>query len=409
MIDRNNGQAVGVERGAVSGPLSGLRVVELTWVAMGPYAGHLLASLGAEVIQVGQLEPESVSAAPRWYDELNIGKTCIGIDVKSDEGLDLMKQLLIRADVFIENFRPGVVERLGLSYEELSPTNPGLIMISTAAVGRKRTDGNYAGYAPIFSALAGLAHLTGDSDAPPTEIRHPADLTGGAVAVLGILAGVARRRKVGRGCYIDLSAREAVLWTLTAHFLGVQAGMETDSRRGNGHRWMAPHGVYRCKGENCWISIAIGSDGEWEKLCAVMSQPDLRSNARYAKSADRHLHRDELDRIIEMWTQDCESNELTVKLQAAGVAAFPSSTNRDLWNSQHLQGRGIFERVDGRNRQRWIARAPWVFTGSTRRHPPTVLGMDAVTYVFGDLMGLPSDQIEALRVKRVIGPRGLGL
>lgn len=390
-------------------PLAGLKVVELTWVAMGPYAGYLLNCLGADVIHVGQ--PESPEAAARGgtrYQELNVGKACVGINLKSTDGRSLMKALLASADVFLENFRPGVIEKLGLGYEELREVNPRLLMVSMSAVGRRAATGNYSGYAPIFAALAGLAHGTGHEDGPPTEIRHPVDLTAGAIAALAVLSGLTRRQKDGKGCYVDLSAREAIMVTLTRQFIEAQHYRCDPGRQGNASDSMAPHGVFPCRGENEWITIAVSDDDAWRKLTAALSGPEFDSDCRYAKRGDRILRRREVEQLVGSWTRQWHAMPLAQHLQSAGVAAFPSMTNKDLWELKHLHEREVFASAERSGKPQWFVQGPWMFNGRRARVRSTRSGEDAFGYVFGELLRLSPERQAALRACGAIGPSTLG-
>ncbi|MBI2527899.1 MAG: CoA transferase [Candidatus Rokubacteria bacterium] len=385
-------------------PLAGLRVLDFTWAAMGPYAGYLLGGLGAEVIHVGRPDAQqSGRATAALYQELNSGKICVRIDVKRAGGQALVRRMASKADVFLENFRPGVVERLGLGYDDLSRDNARLVMVSASSVGRERTEGDDVGYAPIFCALSGVAHLTGHPDAPPVEIRHPADLTGGAVVVLAALAGLARRRRTGTGCYVDLAAREALLWTLAPALAASQADPATDRRMGNAHARHVPHGVFQCAGQNRWVSIAVGSDEEWRRFCDALGRRELSDDARFATEPDRGAHREEVDRIVDEWASQRSVETAAATLQAARVAAVPSMTNRDVCEDAHIRARGVLDHVDLGDVRRWFATPPWVFAGTPRRLPETLTGAEARRHAFGTVLGLDDATIAGLEADQVIG------
>lgn len=395
-----------VPGGKSAKPLAGLKVIELTWMAMGPYAGYLLNALGADVIHVGPPpSPEAAARGGTRYQELNVGKTCVGINLKTPEGLQLMKALLGTADVLLENFRPGVVEKLGLGYQDLKEANPRLIMVSMSAVGR--VAGNYAGYAPIFSALAGLANGTGHPDGPPTEIRHPVDLTGGAAGALAVLAGLAHRNRSGKGAYIDLSAREAVMLTLTRHFLQAQQYGGDPGRVGNSSNSMVPHGVFPCQGSNEWISIAVRDDEAWRQLTAAMSRAEFGRDHRFATRTDRMVRRREVEQLVGNWTRPWSAADLSERLQSVGVAAFPSLTNKGVWELKHLHERRVFGSERRAGKETWFAHGPWMFGDERASVRPTPSEEEAFAYVFGDLLGLSTEHRASLRASGAIGPRSL--
>ncbi|MEI7784447.1 MAG: CoA transferase, partial [Betaproteobacteria bacterium] len=392
-----------------SGPLAGLRVIDLGWVAMGPYAGYTLAGLGAEVIHVAKPPEGSASgldtAAYNYgFDTLNTGKTWVGIDLKTPRGRDLLLQLVAQADVVVANFRPGVMARLGLDYEALHAANPRIVLLSASTYGERNIGGSYVGYAPVFSALAGLAHVTGYPDGPPVEVSHPVDFYAGLVGVVGVVAALHRLKTTGTGCHIDLAAREAIAWSLS-HSLALAQKQGGQGRWGNGHAAMAPHGVYRCRGDNRWISIAVGDDVQWQRLCACMNNEALAGDAALSQAEGRLAHGARIDAAIGQWTATQDALELTVQLQAGGVAAFASVTGEDLWNDAHLHARGVFAARTVGNAQRWYITPPWRVHGSERTQLETVVGGPAVESVFGRLLGLSPDQISALCAQGVIAQR----
>ena len=396
--------------GSRARPLSGLRVLDFGWVAMGPYAGYVLAALGAEVIHIARPVARigggvDLSHYNYGFDTLNTGKTWVSIDLKTPAGVEAVHALAAGADIVLDNFRPGVTRRLGIDYATLAAINPRLVMLSASTYGERAMGGSYVGYAPVFSALAGLAHFTGFADGPPAEVSHPVDFYAGSVGVLGLIAGLHRLAATGQGCHIDLSAREAILWSLTAALAEVQAGTAAGERLGNGHAHMAPHGTYRCAGENRWISIAVARDEEWRALCACMQDTELADDERLAHGAGRLQHQALIERRISAWTLGRDVFAVVEQLQLARVAAFLSATAADLWNDAHLQARQVFlpRQVDGETR--WYIGAPWAYDHGARLPLDTVTGMVAIGKAFGGVAGMTLQRIESLLSQGVIGPR----
>ena len=391
-------------------PLAGLRVLDFGWVAMGPFAGYMLAGLGAEVIHIarplpGALAGVDLNAYNYGFDTLNTGKTWVGIDLKRPPGLELVHQLVARSDIVLNNFRPGVTERLGIDFASLQALNPRLVMLSASTYGQTNIGGPYVGYAPVFSALGGLAALTGYPDGPPAEVSHPVDFFAGSVGVLGLLAGLHRLAVSGRGCHIDLAAREAILWSLSDALARHQLTPAAEQRHGNGHPQMAPHGVYRCSGENRWLSLAVGSDTEWRALCNSMGDPILAGDPRLATLAGRRPQRTRIDQQIERWTATRDAGALAERLRAAGVAAYVSATSEDNCKDPHVKARGALQPWQSPTGTRWTLAAPWHTRDQARQALATTVGAAATQAVFADLLGLSPARIGKLMDEGVISRR----
>lgn len=376
------------------GPLSGLRVVDFTWAAMGPYAGYLLAGLGAEVIQVSRPPKGSSSTTAAITQFFDVGKTCVKINVKEPRGRKILLDLIGQSDIFLENFRPGVVEGLGLDFETLSKTSPELVMVSGSALGRGGEDSSYVGYAPIFSALSGLADVTGFADGRPTEIRYPCDLTSGALMAFAAIAGVANL-KGGKGAYVDLAARDALIWTLTSAF-AVQAN-EPTQRQGNSHDTAFPHGVYRCAGEDQWSTIAVQNDKQRQSLYDLIGW-SAHSGAETESLSD--LDRKNVEAAITAWTSKNSTEIVVAELQALGISAFASVDARDIWEDSHLRSRNFFQHSKGVG---WVAASPWCLEDGRENLPITYDAAVARKRVFSGILGIEAPVIEQLQQAGVLG------
>ena len=376
-----------------AGPLEGFRVVDFTWAAMGPYAGYLLAGLGAEVIQVSRPLKGSSSTTAAITQFFDVGKTCVKINVKDDEGKQILMDLIENSDIFLENFRPGVVEGLGLDFETLKKINPDLVMISGSALGRGGPDSSYVGYAPVFSALSGLADSTGFEDGRPTEIRYPSDLTSGAAMAFAAIVGAADKQ--GKGTYVDLAARDALSWTLTSSF-----AMSTDvssQRLGNGHPVSFPHGVYRCAGHDQWVSVSVSSETQLAALLELIGWIGAAGNDVIDISES---DKKGIESALESWTSTHDIHEAVSTLQSIGVAAFASVDARDIWEDKHLRSRDFFRYVEDIG---WVAAPPWRLEGG-RGHKYRVSSAEAAReHVFKEILGIKPDVIQDLLQRGVIG------
>lgn len=393
--------------------LSGTRVTDFTWALAGPFCTAILALMGSEVIKIeNRRRPDlirRISSALGLEDEedlersvefngINLNKKSLGLDLAHAKGIEIARKLIAISDVVVENFSPGVMEKLGLDYREVKKIKPDIIMASISYSGQGGPETNYLGYAPLFHAVSGLAHLTGYPDSPPGYIRVPIDSMVGSTAAVAVLAALYHRRKTGKGQHVDLSAREAIS-SLIGHYLIDAARGDKASRRGNEDESMVPHNCYPCRGEHNWISVAVESDEEWRALCAVLGDSPLADDPRFATPEARRKHLEELDKTLSGLTANFELKELTHALQAAGVAAFPVMRAPDIFTDPHLESRGFITEVDHpRLGRQTVFGPPWKFTSSASQttSPAPLLGQHN-EYVLKELLGMSQAQIEKLQ------------
>lgn len=333
-----------------------VRVLDFSWAAAGPYATELLGFMGAEVFKVESRQRLDLarrgfyhSASPDAsadFNDLNLNKRSVCVNLSKPEGIALIKRLVEHCDVVVENFRPGVMRRLGLDYATLSAINPRLIMASASANGSTGPESAYAGYAGIFNALSGVGELTGYPDGPPTELRISMDLRVGMTLAFAVLTALYARRRTNRGQYIDLSAREAITCLIGHTVLHYTMNGDSPGRQGNADATMAPHGCYPCRGADRWVTIAVGSDDEWAALCRAVGDAAWCHEVRFATTEARLEHRQELDALLSAWTRHRTPEEVTARLQQVGVAAYPSMDSAMLAASTHLRKRGAFGTVE---------------------------------------------------------------
>jgi crotonobetainyl-CoA:carnitine CoA-transferase CaiB-like acyl-CoA transferase len=393
-------------------PLAGLRIADFTLHAAGPFCTHILSQLGAECIKVESAarpdifrKPHPVYGrmGPASFDQVASNKLSVRINLKDARGIALAKKLVGVSDLVCESFRPGVMDRLGLGYTALSAVNPSIVMVSVSSSGQSGPDSHFAGYAPLFGAWGALGFLTGYEDGPPVEMRHVMDHSVGMNAAMAAVAAVYRLRRTGRSGHVDVSARE-VACSLVGEALLYAAAGGVPARIGNDHLRMAPHGVFRTRDEDRWLTIAIRSDDEWYALAKLMSAPALLADARFQTAAGRHQHRQALHGEIEQWTGTLEASEAERALQAIGVPAHLSCNMQDIARDPHLRVRGTVVDVDdAEGHQRAALRAPIRFSKSEvgmERGTPR-LGEDE-DYVFGDLLGLGREERQSLIDQRVI-------
>jgi crotonobetainyl-CoA:carnitine CoA-transferase CaiB-like acyl-CoA transferase len=380
------------------GPLQGVRVVEFGKVWAGPYAGKLLAYLGAEVIKVESLESLDVTRsfgisdrnkAP-GFQSVNPQKLSVQINTKTPEGVALVLDLLRRADVLIENLRPGAMRRQGLGYAAVRQVRPEIVYVSMGMYGSDGPLCEQTGYAPSFAALGGLSALVGYEGRPPAgmNVRY-GDSTYGTVAAYAALVALLHRRHTGLGQFVDVSAVECMSSMIGDELLAYAMNGVMPASAGNRHPGQAPHGVYPCR-DGEWLALAVLSDSTWRSLAEVMNRPEL---------AQRKPGAAELDRIVAGWTAQHDAGELAAALQKRGIAATRSLSSVDLVSDLHLQARGLYpELSDGKPTvgPAWKMSRPAQVRDAAPR-----LGQHNAE-VLGGILGLPAPEQQRLAAAGVV-------
>ena len=396
-----------------SGPLAGIRVADFSVHAAGPFAGLMLAELGAQVIKIESSARLDITRRPHTmygkppssFEQINANKMSVCLNLKEPRAVELALELVSVSEVALENFRPGVMRRLGLGYEAMKEVRPDIILVSLSSNGQTGPESNYAGYAPMFAALGGLGHLTGYPDGPPVELRHAMDHTGGMMAAFAAVAALSARQRTGLGQHVDVSVRDLATSFIGPELLDVAMNLRDPLRRGNRDSSTAPQGVYRCRGEDEWVSISVASEAEWQGFVEVIGSPPWAKGDEFGDAFRRWQRHDELDALIEEWTLRHNSSDATQKLQACGVAAHPSLSPEDMMQDTHLSAREAFPTVynsDTGERQRAVT-PPWRFSetpAAIDRWTPTLgqHNMDG----FSGILGLPPEEVKALEQEQVI-------
>ncbi|MCZ6708459.1 MAG: CoA transferase [Chloroflexi bacterium] len=402
------------------GPLSGRRFIDFTWAWAGPYGALQLALLGAEVIKVesttrmdhsrlrslaaGQFKGGH-NQAP-MFNELNLNKRSITLNLKTPEAQRIVKQLAERSDGAIDNFRPGTLDKLGLGYDDLNAVRPEFVMVSSSAVGAAGPERNYVGYAPTFAALAGLSYLTGNPDGPPAQMGGSIDLRAGTAAALAMVAAVLHRDRTGKGQFVDASAREAIAMHMGEQFLAVSMTGEDATRRGNDHSSHAPHGVYPCTDgdRKQWVAIECRSDAEWEAFCHTARLPHLLSDDRFRTGLRRWRNRDALNALIEDWTKPSTAREIADLLLEAGVPASPTLSGKALYEDPHFQARlNAIPVTPPEMDERLVLAPPWrlSLTPAEIRSPAPLLG-EHTRWVLDTLLDYDAETIDQLEEAGVL-------
>ena len=402
----------------MNGALKGVRVADFSMVWAGPYATAVLGYMGAEIIKIeshkhidqtrqGSItlgeDYDGVNSSP-IFNNANLNKKSVSIDISTKEGAELAKKIVAESDIVVENMRPGKMAKVGLGYEDLKAVKPDIIMISASGFGATGPYASYGGYAPIFASIGGLAYLTGYADGEPNTMSGVMDLRVGTVSAFVALAALLRKQRTGKGMYVDVSSSEAISSLIGSDLMGYTMNGVSPMRRGNDDSIMAPHQVYRCKGNDKWVSIAVATEEEWKSLCHVMGDPEWTKDAKYADEYARWSNRKELDKHMTEWTKEYEDYEVMDLLQAAGVAAMPSMSAEEILSDRHSEARGIFTKVKhpvlG---EKTVVMPPWRFseTPAEIEKAAPLLGENNEE-IFNGLLGMSKEETDKLKEAKII-------
>ena len=401
-------------------PLADIKVLDFTQVRVGPQITQWLAVMGAEVIRVEtKLRPESFKmtnnpgnlTAPvknrvGYFASLNYSKKSITINMKTPKSFDLVKDLLKHIDIVAENYRTGVMERWGMGYSDLKKINSGIILVSASGFGRTGPMKDEPAYAPVIDGFSGFSYVNGYPDGEPAEAgaRGYSDSIAAYQGVFAVMSALYHRSKTGEGQFLDLSMSEADVAFAPEAVIEYAVSGRIQQRLGNSDKYMAPHGVYRCLGEDKWIAIAVSNEKEWTALCKAMGNPKWTKDAKYADMASRRTNKDELDKLITNWTNKQEHYTAMKLLQAAGVMAGASLNVEEFCEDPHIKAREDFVDIEYPDKTK-IRRMtlPWKLSGYGKgnyTHPPAA-GEDN-QYVFGQIMGLSDEKIKELEKEQII-------
>lgn len=339
------------EKKAGAGPLQGIRVIELGQLIAGPFCGQLLGDLGAEVIKIelpGKGDPmrEWGRGLPVWWPIIARNKKCITLDVRTDRGQAIAKELSGKADIVLENFRPGTMEKWGLGYRELADVNPGLIMVRVSGYGQDGPYSNRAGYGGIGEAMGGLRFVCGDPAVPPSRVGISiGDSLAAMFACIGCLAALRQRELSGRGQVVDSAIYESVLAVMESTVPEYTEGGRIRERTGSILPGLAPSNVYPCA-DGQMILIGANQDSVFKRLCVAMEQPVLAEDDRYRTHQARGTHQQELDDLIAAWTRRRNSGDLLAQLDAHGVPSGRIYRAPDMLADPHYRARHSIVDID---------------------------------------------------------------
>ena len=407
LTESNSGRAVAAHR-----PFEGIRVISFPTGIVGPALAGLLAEQGAEVISIeaGRV-PRSPQRGQRFQIasdlEANRNRKRIAVDMKNPDGVALVKKLIAKSDVVAENFSARVMGSWGLDYPRLKEIRADIILASLQAFGQTGPRRDYVSFGPILMSFSGMAYLWRDP-----EIERPGagcqtafpDYIAPSYGALAILAALHYRQRTGRGQYIDISQAETAAAMIGPAYLDYLISGREPAPQGNFSAHAAPHGCYRCKGDDRWCVIAVATQEEWVRFCEIVGHREWLADARFADRDARVANRAALDAAVEAWTAKYSPHQVMVILQRDGIAAGVVQTAEDLYRDPHLRERGFAQEVF-HPEVGWATRAGPSARLTEHGFEPSgyahVAGEDNET-VLGELLGLSSDAIRDLVERKVL-------
>ena len=377
----------------MGGPLAGLRVLELARILAGPWAGQILADLGADVVKVERKDagddtrtwgPPFVEAAAgghlgaAYYHSTNRGKRSIALSFEEPRGQRIVKKLAARADVVIENFKVGGLTKYGLDYSSLAALDPRLVYCSITGFGQNGPYAHRAGYDFVIQGMGGFMDITGEVDGEPMKAGLAySDVLTGVYAAVAILAALRAREATGRGTHIDMALLDTQVGVLGNQALNYFVSGVTPVRMGNAHNALVPYQVFAVADGR--VVVAVGNDGQFEKLCAVLGEPALAREQAFLHNPDRVTNRDALVPRLAALIGRFQRDALLAALENAGVPAGPINTVAQVFEDPQVRSRGMkIERESPASRAGTIAgvRTPIIIGGyrAAADRPPPRLG-----------------------------------
>jgi crotonobetainyl-CoA:carnitine CoA-transferase CaiB-like acyl-CoA transferase len=404
--------AAGDTPAPAAGPLRGVRVIEICSTVAGPACARLLADFGADVIKIEPPEGDGVRQMGKHVGDVSLyeatilrGKRSVALDLKAPEGRDLAIEMIARADILLENNRPGVMERLGLGYDVLSQRNPGLVMVRISGYGQ---DGPYAqrpGYGAICEAVAGVRHMTGDPDRPPARVAlATTDYLTSVYAAFGAMMCLREREQTGLGQVVDVALYETAFTQMEPYVPAFEKLGFVPKRVGPNLPTMAPNSLYPAA-DGSWVLIAANSNAIYERLVNLMQQPELLTDPRFAtiRSRGQPENMKALDGIIAEWTRRYDGATLEAMLLATSVPASRVFTIADIYQDPHFRARDMLVEVPhpvlGHTTQAGIVPKLSRTPGAIRHTGPEP-GADTRAILRG--MGLDESQIDALVARGIV-------
>ena len=409
-------------------PLDGIKVADFSWFGAGPICGLHLATYGATVVRVeSETRPDALRmVAPfakdktgynvsGYFNNFNAGKLGLTLNLNTDGGKELANKLVAWADVFLTNITPRVVERWGLTYDEVSKVNPRIIAAYVPMQGFEGPHRDFLGFGQVLTPVTGYNHLSGFPNRPPMGLgtNYPDYVINPGHTLVAILAALRHRHRTGKGHHIECAQIESSVSPLAAAIFDYTANGRVQERAGNGLPYAAPHNAFKCKplsegssapADEQWIAIACFTDEEWRSLVEAMGGPDWATDPKLATAAGRKENEPELEQGISAWTADKSPKPLMEELQARGVPAGVVQSAREMLADEHLKSREYYVYLDHPETGRAAYDGPPFKLSKTPgrlRSPAPLLGQHT-EQVCKEILGLSDDEIADLLVAGVL-------
>jgi benzylsuccinate CoA-transferase BbsF subunit len=390
-------------------PFEGINILDFTWIGVGPYSVNHLAYFGATTIKVeSTTRPDPVRMGTPYKDGIAgpersyyfafaqmVKKYDITLNLKVPKGKEIGKKLIQWADVVAESFTPGTMEKWGLGYEDLKKIKPDIIMLRSCMHGQTGPLAKQPGTGFTLTALSGLDTIAGWPDRPLCGLYGAfTDLIVPSINAFSLVAALDYRRRTGRGLCLDLSQHEVSMPCIGPLILDYVVNQREPKTKGNRLDYAAPHGIYRCQGNDRWCAIAVFNDQEWKNFCVVLGSPDWTRESRFVTLLGRKENEDELDKRVEEWTSQHSPEEVMTLLQAAGVGAGVASNTDDMNHDPQFRHYHCFHELDHPEMGKLSFYHPPGFTMSNANyemHRPPLLG-EHNEYVYTKILGIPDEE-----------------
>jgi benzylsuccinate CoA-transferase BbsF subunit len=392
------------------GVLEGVRIVDFCEFVAGPYATNILSAMGAEVIKVESnkfiamrvVVPDMDPNQSPVFNSQNQGKRSILLNLKDPKAVDLVKQIIQKSDVVLENFRKGKIQAMGLGYDVLKEIKPDIIMVSSTGYGQEGPYSNFGGYAYTFASHSGLGEITRHPESRPCTYGLSVDVWSAKNAAMAIMIALMHKQRTGEGQFVDLAQYEAIAQLNGDGLMDYAMNGRIARPQGNRHSVMAPHNCYQCKGEDQWVSIAVANDTEWAALCDAMNRNDLKEDKRFADRFGRCTNQDAIDPIITQWTIQFTPKEVTDILQKVGVAAMSVLSAPMMWEDEQFKARELARFVEKGNPFSCAVTVPFRYGEEAIPADKAPKFGEHNYQVFGELLGLSKEDVDAYINEKVI-------
>ena len=396
----------------MAGPLEGIRVVDLTRILAGPYCTMMLGDMGAEVIKIEHPEggddtrgwgPPFLNGVSTYFISINRNKKSLTLNLKDERGKELLRDMIRKGDVVVENFRPGALDKLGFSWEEIHRINPAVIFASLSGFGQTGPRRSEPGFDVVIQGEGGIMSITGEPDGPPSKFGASiADITAGMLAAQGVLLSLYHREKTGVGQMVDVGMLDGQVALLTYHANNYFGTGKLPPRRGNKHPSITPYEMYACK--DGYFNLGVGNDSLWRRFCDAMGLGDIKEDPKFAINKDRVDNRLELQEILDAFFAEKTVGETLETLRGAGIPCGPINNLAQVLSEPQILAREMVVDVDvpvaGPTKVTGVPIKLSKTPGAVRTPPPT-LGQHT-DEVLESVLGMDEAQRNALREDGVV-------